>query len=45
MEANSRTNFEMLPLVIMDEIKSPPTIVVETELPHYAGVPIPAEAK
>ena len=45
MEANDQPNFEMLPLVVMDETSDPPTIEIETELPHYSGVPIPPEAR
>ena len=42
MEANDQPNFEMLPLVVMDETNDPPTIEIET---HYSGVPVPPEAR
>ena len=45
METNDQPNFEMLPLVVMDETNDPPTIEIETELPHYSGVPVPPEAR
>ena len=46
MEADSlQANFDMLPLVVLDETQGTAVIESEAEIPHYSGLPVPQEAR